>query len=498
MDLKQIDSARPRDDDYDVEFKNDAHGGTGSFVTRSINLNAVIFSAKSEDGVKALSNVRLKDTCYHCLSDHSDNGVYRNESPGLRLLKVCSGCKTVRYCSAQCQKLSWTDAHKHECKIFKTLYPRVLPSNVRAIMRLLLGNEAEGSNLKGILQMQDHLKDFQARGGQQWQDLCLSAKAAKAYSGTNIDEATVLRLCGILHTNSFTLVTSTYDPIGVALHPKLGYMNHSCEYNATVRFGKYGHAEVIPIRPIQAGEEILISYVDELLPYTERQAELKERYFFTCHCPRCKRESSIPFKPPPIAVQEASLLVSAATQDFETINSALSALHTTSWETTAYPMPSLRQQLITAYLSNGWYNLAFIHAMIQHFQLDPILYPATHHPVRMVHAWLCVRTIDHLLETGTESQEQQENQQDFSLAPFNVNLDFWRRAIVVSLHRSTNIVAPGDFSEMVDLRYTEDKAQWTRSEKAYQEQYAGKDILKTNWVHVQQAIDVVMKKEKGG
>jgi hypothetical protein len=497
MDVKQIDTARPLDQDHDIEFKNDAHGGTGSFVTRSINLNAVIFSAKSEDGVKALSNASLKDTCYHCVVVHSDNGVYNTERTGLKPLKVCSGCKIVRYCSAQCQKSSWTDAHKHECKIFKKLYPRVLPSNVRAIMRLLLGDDAEGSNLKGILQMQDHLKHFQERGGQQWQDLCLSAKAAKAYSGTKIDEATVLRLCGILHTNSFTLVTPTYDPIGVALHPKLGYMNHSCEYNATVRFGKYGHAEVIPIRPIQAGEEILISYVDELLPYTERQAELKERYFFTCRCPRCERESSTP-SPPPAAVQRASLLVSAANQDPDAINSALSNLHTASWEPTAYPIPSLRQQLITAYLSDGSYNLAFVHAMIQCFQLDPLLYPAAHHPVRMIHAWLCVRIIDHLLETDLGSQAQTEKQQKFSLAPFDVNLEFWRRAIVVSLHRSTNIVAPGDFSKMVDLRYNEDKAQWTRSEKTYQEQYAGKEILETNWGHVQQAIDVVMKKEKGG
>ena len=498
MDLKQIDSAIRLGDDHDVQLKSDAYCGTGSFVTRNVDLKAVIFSAKSEDGVKALSNARLKDTCYHCLMVHTDRQVYDTERSVPKPLKLCSGCKIVRYCSAQCQKSSWTDAHKPECKIFKNLYPRVLPSNVRAVMRLLLREDGEESDLKGILQMQDHLKDFQQRGGQQWQDLYLSAKAAKTYSGTKIDEATVLRLCGILHTNSFTLVTSTYDPIGVALHPKLGYLNHSCEYNATVRFGKYGNAQVIPIRPVLAGEEILISYVDELLPYAERQAELKERYFFTCLCPRCKRESCTPSPQPPSAVERASLLVSSATQDPDTINPALSALHATSWEPTAYPMPSLRQQLITAYLSNGSYNLAFVHAMIQCFQLDPTLYPATHHPIRTVHAWLCVRIIDHLLERDLGSQAQQEKQPNFSLVPFNVDLDFWRRAIAVSLHRSVNIVALGNFSRMVNVRYHEDRAQWARSDKEYQEQYAGKEILQANWAHVQQAIDIVMKKEKVG
>ena len=29
--------------------------------------------------------------------------------------KRCSGCNSVRYCSAVCQKLDWSEVHKHEC-----------------------------------------------------------------------------------------------------------------------------------------------------------------------------------------------------------------------------------------------------------------------------------------------------------------------------------------------------------------------------------------------
>jgi hypothetical protein len=493
MDFQEDAPSRSFNGRYDLQVKKDGHGGTGSFVTRNVDLKDVIFNADSDFRVKALSDVRLKDTCYYCLVGHTGTEAQDTEGTAVILLKVCAGCKTVRYCSPKCQKASWTDAHKDECKIFKNLHPRVLPSNVRAIFRLLLGKDVEGLHMKEILQMQDHLEDFEKTGGQRWQDLCLSAKAAKIYSSTNHDEATVLRLFGILQTNSFTMVTPTYDPLGVALHPNLGHLNHSCEYNATVRFGKHGNAEVIPVRPILAEEEILISYIDELLPHRERQAELKERYFFTCQCLRCERESSAPpasRSPASRAACEAAVhLLSATSSEPKEIKSALYALHETNRKITSYPMPSLRQQLITAYLSEGSYNVALVYAMMQSFRLDPVLYPATHHPIRMVHAWLCVRIIDQLLDAKAESVPQAEK---FSLASFTIDLDFWQHAIVVSLHRSANIVAPGDFSKMVDARYNENKARWTGSEKAYQEQYTCKTFLESKWTHVQSAIDFVM------
>lgn len=492
MDFQEDNSSRPVNGSYDVRVKKDSHGGSGLFATRKIDLKDIALHAGSDLKVKALSNVRLQDTCYHCLVVQADIGAQNTESTNVSPLRLCSGCKIVRYCSTECQKSSWADAHKHECKIFKKLHPKILPSNVRAVMRLLLlVDDAEESYMKKILQMQDHLKDLEKNGGQRWQDICLSTKAAKVYSHTKYDEATILRLFCILQTNSFTMVTAAYDPLGVALHPDLGHLNHGCEYNTTVRFGKYGNAEVVPIRPIQAEEEILISYVDELLPYMERQVELKERYFFTCQCPRCQHESTTPTPSRSPAAEnaynEAAILLAATSTPTGSINSALYALLKTDWEITSYPLPSLRQLLITAYLSEGCYRLAFVNAMIQSFLLDPLLYPATHHPVRMVHAWLCVRIIDQLLDTNVLMSPHKED--DFPLGSFNIDLAFWQHAIVVSLHRSANFIAPGDFSRMVDLRYDECRAQWTASENAYQEQYTSKNILESKWKPVKSTID---------
>ena len=45
--------------------------------------------------------------------------------------------------------------------------------------------------------------------------------------------------------------------------------------------------ELVAIRTIVAGDELFISYIDETLPYRERQAQLAKGYQFDCRCPRC-------------------------------------------------------------------------------------------------------------------------------------------------------------------------------------------------------------------
>src|SRR5690348_441136 len=93
--------------------------------------------------------------------------------------------------------------------------------------------------------------------------------------------------------NCFTLVTPTFDPLGLSLHPLPALLNHSCDYNSVVRYGSNGlHLEVIPMRKIRKDEEIKISYVDTTHPYRKRQDELRERYFFNCECPKCLSESA--------------------------------------------------------------------------------------------------------------------------------------------------------------------------------------------------------------
>ncbi|KAG8364608.1 hypothetical protein BUALT_Bualt18G0015200 [Buddleja alternifolia] len=79
---------------------------------------------------------------------------------------------------------------------------------------------------------------------------------------------------------------------GTAFFPLQSCMNHSCIPNAKAfkrEEDRDGQATILALRPIIKGEEITISYIDEELPYEERQ-ELLADYGFTCKCPRCSEE----------------------------------------------------------------------------------------------------------------------------------------------------------------------------------------------------------------
>ncbi|XP_066343930.1 histone-lysine N-methyltransferase ATXR2-like [Miscanthus floridulus] len=82
---------------------------------------------------------------------------------------------------------------------------------------------------------------------------------------------------------------------GTAFFPLQSCMNHSCCPNAKAfkrDEDKDGHAVIIALRPISKDEEITISYIDEDLPYKERQAQLAD-YGFTCTCLKCQEERPV-------------------------------------------------------------------------------------------------------------------------------------------------------------------------------------------------------------
>ncbi|KAK6134853.1 hypothetical protein DH2020_031394 [Rehmannia glutinosa] len=79
---------------------------------------------------------------------------------------------------------------------------------------------------------------------------------------------------------------------GTAFFPLQSCMNHSCIPNAKAfkrEEDRDGQATIVALRPILKEEEITISYIDEDLPYEERQ-ELLADYGFRCKCRRCTEE----------------------------------------------------------------------------------------------------------------------------------------------------------------------------------------------------------------
>ena len=79
-----------------------------------------------------------------------------------------------------------------------------------------------------------------------------------------------------------------------AIFPLTARCNHSCEPNAQVQSQVFvdSHMDMVALRDLEAGEELLISY----LPVgpgvgrktaVQRRRELQAKYLFYCDCPKC-------------------------------------------------------------------------------------------------------------------------------------------------------------------------------------------------------------------
>ena len=82
------------------------------------------------------------------------------------------------------------------------------------------------------------------------------------------------------------------DVEGTAFYALQSCINHSCQPNAHAMRSDQDNnsfAVILAKQYVPAGDEITISYIDELLPYAERQAALTD-YGFTCRCPLCQKD----------------------------------------------------------------------------------------------------------------------------------------------------------------------------------------------------------------
>ena len=87
-----------------------------------------------------------------------------------------------------------------------------------------------------------------------------------------------------------------YPPVdGTAFFSTICRINHSCDPNVRVvyrvspLFGMQAH--LTALKTITAGEELVQSYIDQFLPYEDRQQALED-YGFKCSCVKCSYECS--------------------------------------------------------------------------------------------------------------------------------------------------------------------------------------------------------------
>ena len=240
-----------------------------------------------------------------------------------------------------------------------------------------------------------------------------------------------------------TLITSTFEPLGLVLDPLLGTANHSCDPNAyAVMDGP--KISLRSLNSISEGQEILISYVDSSVPKPTRKLQLRERFYFDCRCTKCERPDSITEaredrylgQPTILAEEWKSFLekgydkrsyptiakrffdniprnlrgkglppywdakyvekfatdavseqnISDPDQERQLLEFLLRLLATSQrFELSRQPYPSIRKDYIANLGFAGKFRQAWIQSTKQYFNVDPVLYPQPHHPLRVVH-----------------------------------------------------------------------------------------------------------------
>ncbi|KAL1957992.1 hypothetical protein VTO42DRAFT_5204 [Malbranchea cinnamomea] len=390
--------------------------GTGLFATTTIYPGFNVCDLPTSFAT-VLDSARLEDTCSNCFGVRSIKAE-SNLGEAANGLKLCTGCRTVRYCDRTCQVENWKAAHKYECAIYRDLYPKVLPVNSRAVMRLVLLRAVKRLSQKDIdifeKDLQSHIKAIEQTNKEQFERLVLSAKAVHSYSKTDMHLNTIVDYFAKLEINSFNLTTPFHDRIGLCIQPYASFINHSCDPNAVVGFDQ-GRIFIKALREIKSGEQVFISYVDNTNPFELRQKELLERYFFECTCPKCAmgtsaREDRFLVSQPDIpslkeAEKNALELLESAKRDsnpaaaIEKLKSSVKILQKTEvWPITRQPFVQLRDELIASLIEGQQFGPAFIQSAIRYLRIDPTVFPGTWHPLRNVHAWTLVKLAIHIFE----------------------------------------------------------------------------------------------------
>lgn len=225
---------------------------------------------------------------------------------------------------------------------------------------------------------------------------------------------------------------------GIGFDPLICTANHSCDPNAVLAFNQ-PRTELRALKPIKAGEEIYIKYVDVTNPFPVRQAELKGTYLFTCQCAVCKkgatREVDQYLEPPEnlatenekaaddlvkrhkarlsrflapgldgepqrrvAAIQaEAYAVLENEKADIDDVKEAIQiCIGSKMWPWTRQPVPRLCERLFSLYLQSGSFYHAFRVGVKLHFDILPHLYPQDFYPDRLTNAWVLSTLINGL------------------------------------------------------------------------------------------------------
>ncbi|KAJ9060940.1 Histone-lysine N-methyltransferase set-6 [Entomophthora muscae] len=247
-------------------------------------------------------------------------------TPNANLELHCKECRQVYFCSQECFELDFKGieegggAHPSICSAYKRLFSSKLDGYSKSVLKLVIklsllwtvkepllqsnigsntplvepiSNKRYASLANEIELLQTHYNSWGADELKDWnKSVSLLIKFQQdsllKFPISNISDLKkwVLNLVSTIESNSFGLSSSSEKLVGRALIPTASFFNHSCSPNAEATHDSKRmvfHA----IKPIEKGDPITISYIDETLPRSSRKRGLWSRYRFHCNCAAC-------------------------------------------------------------------------------------------------------------------------------------------------------------------------------------------------------------------
>lgn len=295
-----------------------------------------------------------------------------------------------------------------------------------------------------LCHLDSHIDDFKANGN--YDGIELMAMGTSEFSATQdtFNKDFVAQMYARILSNSMTLVTPTFEPLGILIDALLCHVNHSCDPNTYIVMDG-PQMQLRSLRDIKQDEELYISYIDHSMPYLRRQSELAQRWFFECKCSKCQKgpiaqEDEWAGKPDSLTAryrdladeeirhypdyftgtptdeqrvaaleQKAFSLYEEAqresdpTKAIRLINDAIAfCTDSNLWPAHRQPLPALRDELIVNMLAVGDHSGVWSESAKRHRHIIPKLYPQIHHPIRVVQTWRMAMLAQYLASTGAE------------------------------------------------------------------------------------------------
>jgi hypothetical protein len=106
------------------------------------------------------------------------------------------------------------------------------------------------------------------------------------------NKATLTAFHRLLRSKKIDVSALDSSSHGQGVYPVGACFNHNCEPNLQVSYVDENNETLLvnALRPIAAGDELCISYIDENDAVEVRQQQLYEHYLFTCGCAKCTRD----------------------------------------------------------------------------------------------------------------------------------------------------------------------------------------------------------------